>query len=815
MSMTTLWQDLRYGVRLLAKQPGFTLVAVLTLALGIGANSAIFSVVNGVLLKPFSFAEPEQLVVLWERCLSQGLPRMVVSPPNFADWRAQNQVFQDVAAYRAQDFNLLDGGEAERVRGLRISATMFSMLGVRPLLGRDFQPDEDKPGTPNTVIISNGFWQRRFGANPAVIGQSLTLGAERATIIGVMPPDFDFPPPIAFRGEARPVQIELWTQLRYALEQNQRSAHNLFVLARLKDGVPLARAEADLQGVTQRLARDYPQSNNGWDAYLVPLHEQVVGDVKTALWLLPAAVLFVLLIACANVANLLLVRATGRQRELAIRSALGAGRLRLIGQMLIESTLLALLGGALGLGLAAAALRLIALLAPPNIYRLNAVSLDGRVVVFTLLISLLTALLFGLAPAWQTSRISLVTALKEGSAGASDGAGRHFMRNLLVVAEVALALLLLVGAGLLIKSFIRLQTVPTGFEPEHLTAVTINLPRTSYPDRQTRLSFTERLLPGLAALPALQAVAFSSNLPLDVGLQGTEFKLEGQPVTPGRKLHTQVSIVSPGYFRALGTPLLRGRDFSASDNTDAPGVVIINSHLAQQYFPGQDAVGKRVDMGFRTGTPLEIIGVVADIRQESLQAGWYPAMYLPYAQSPTTLPLILLLRSASDPATVVSAVRQQVRELDAQLPVYDVKTMNQVLSTAVARPRFVTVLLGVFAAVAVLLSAIGIYGVMSYTVAQSTRELGIRLALGAQPTDILRLVVGQGLLLVSLGLIGGLIGAFGLTRLMTSLLFGVTATDPLTFVGVAALLIVVTLLACYLPARRAAKVDPMIALRYE
>jgi putative ABC transport system permease protein len=518
--------------------------------------------------------------------------------------------------------------------------------------------------------------------------------------------------------------------------------------------------------------------------------------VKQALLLLPASVLFVLLIACANVANLLLLRATGRQRELAIRAALGAGRFRLMGQMLIESTLLALLGGALGLALATAALKLIALLAPQNIYRLSAVRLDGSVAVFTLLISLLTA-------------------LKEGSGGASDGAARHHLRNLLVVAEIALALLLLTGAGLLIRSFIRLQTVPTGFEPEHLTAVTINLPQTSYPDRQARLAFTERLLSKLAGLPVLQAVAFSSNLPLDVGLQGTEFKIEGQPVQLGRQLHTQVSIVSPGYFRALGTPLLRGRDFTAADRADAPGVVIINSHLAQQFFPGQDPLGKRVDMGFRTGTPLEIIGVTADIRQDNLQAEAYPAMYLPYAQAPTGLPLILLLRSASDPSAVVSAVRQQVRELDARLPVYDVKTMHQVLSTAVARPRFVTFLLGLFAAVAVLLATVGIYGVMSYTVVQSTREIGIRLALGAQPFDILKLIVGQGLLLVLLGVLGGTAGALGLTRLMTSLLYGVTATDPLTFIGVAVLLVVVTLLACYLPARRATKVDPMVALRYE
>jgi putative ABC transport system permease protein len=389
------------------------------------------------------------------------------------------------------------------------------------------------------------------------------------------------------------------------------------------------------------------------------------------------------------------------------------------------------------------------------------------------------------------------------------------LRNLLVVAEVALALVLLAGAGLLVRSFIRLQTVPTGFQPERLTAMTINLPRASYPDAKSRLTFTERLMPRLAALPMLQSVAFSHNLPLDVGLQGTNFKLEGQMVTPGRELHTQVSIISPDYFQTMGTPILRGRDFTAADNADAPGVVIINSFLAEQYFPGQDPVGKRLEMGFRTGVLLQIIGVVADVRHDTLQADPYPGMYLPYAQAPSSLPLILLLRSASDPAMVASAVRGQVRELDAQLPVYDVKTMNQVLTTAAARPRFMTFLLVAFAAVAALLAAVGIYGVMSYTVAQSRREIGIRLALGAQSSDILKLIVGQGLILVSLGVAIGTAGAFALTRLMASVLFGVTATDPLTFIAVPVLLVVVTLLACYIPARRATRVDPMVALRYE
>jgi predicted permease len=811
----TILQDLRYAARMLLRNPGFTAVAIVTLALGIGANAAIFSIVNNVLLKPFSFSKPEQLVVAWERCLNQGLPRMVVSPPNFADWRAQNRVFEDIAAYRPQDFTILGNGDPEQVHGLRVSANMFSMLGVQPVRGRDFQLDEDQPDKPNTVIISYGYWQRRFGASPDVVGQSTTLGSEPATIIGVMPADFDFPPPITFRGEAHPVEVEVWTQLRYALELDQRGGHNLFVLARLKDGISLEQAQADLQIVTQRLGKDFPQTNNGWDAFLVPLHQQVVGDVKTALLLLPAAVLLVLLIACANVANLLLVRATDRQREFAIRTALGAGRFRLMGQMLTESVLLSLLGGLLGLVLAAQALKLLAALAPQNIYRLHEVTLSGRVVVFTLLISLLTTLLFGLTPAWQCSRLNLVTALKEGSGGSAVGGARNKLRSFLVVAEVSWAVLLLTAAGLLIRSFIRLQSVPTGFESEHLTAMTISLPSSFYPDRQSRISFTEQLVPKLAALAPMQSVAFSSNLPLDVGLQGTEFKIEGQPVTPGHEPHTQVSIVSPGYFHALGTSLLRGRDFTTADNASATGVVIINSQLAQHYFPGQNPLGQHVDMGFRSGTPLEIIGVAEDVRQDSLQTELHPGMYLPYAQAARGLPLILLFRSTSDSATVVTAVRQQLREIDARLPIYDVKTMNQVVYTAMARPRYITSLLGAFAGVALLLAAVGIYGVISYTVGQSTREIGIRMALGAQPVDVLKLVVSQGLVLTLLGVGIGAVGAFGLTRLMSTLLFGVTPTDPLTFVLGSVLLIFVALVACYVPSRRATKVDPLVALRYE
>lgn len=814
--MESIIKDVQYGFRNLVKRPGYTAIALLTLALGIGANSAIFSVVNTVILRPFPFATPERLVVIWERSRPGGMPRMVVSAPNFADFRAQNQVFQKMAAYRLQDFTVISGAEPERVRGAQTTADMFTILGIHPVLGRDFQPDEDKPGTPAAAIVSYGFWQRHFGANSAVVGHVVNLNGVSTKIIGVMPADFDFPPPITFRGEARPVKVELWTQLPYALEQGKdnRGGHNLFVLARLKDGMSLENAQADLQTITQHLAHDFPTTNEGWDAFAVPLHQQVIGDVKTALFILPAAVLFVLLIACANVANLLLTKAAGRQREMALRAALGAGRFRLIRQILIESWLLSLFGGAMGLVFAAWALRLITSLAPQNIYRLDQVRLDGSVVIFMLLASLLTATLSGLFPAWQISKTDLVVFLREG-VRASDNPARHRFRNGLVVTEIALALLLLTGAGLLVKSFIRLQEVPTGFNPDQLVAMTINLPRTSYPDRQHRLRFTEGLLPKLVSSAMLQSVAFSDNLPLDTGRQGTSFKIEGQSVLPNQEPHTNVSTVSPGYFQTMGIPLLQGRDFSAADKTDSPGVVIINSYLAHEYFGDQDPIGKRLDMGFRPGVWLQIIGVAADERHDTLQADLHPGMYLPYAQAEKGLPLVLLLRSAADSGAVASAVRRQVRELDPQLPVYDVKTMNQVLYAAVARPRFVTFLLVVFASTAVLLAVIGVYAVISYTVVQSTHDIGIRLALGARQSQILQLFVGRGLTLALIGVGIGLVGAFSLMRLMTTLLFGVTPYDAATFVFGSLGLIAIALVACYIPARRAAKVDPLVALRYE
>jgi len=812
--MTSLTADLIYGIRKLLKDRGFTVAAMLTLALGIGANSAIFSVVNGVLFKPFPFSDPERLVVLWERNLNQGMPRMVVSSPNFADWRKQNQSFEDMAAYRHQDFNVIYNGEPEQVRGLRTSATLLNLLGVKPALGRDFYADEDQSDKPPAVIIADGLWRRRFGANPGLIGQNIQMGSEFATVIGVMPAGFDFPPPISFRGEARSLKVELLTQLRYD-QENQRTAHNLFVLGRMKKGMTAINADADLQKVTSVLGTSFPDSNGGWDAFAVPLHEQVLGDVKSSLLILPAAVGLVLLIACANVANLLLVRSTRRQREMAIRAALGAGKLRLIRQMLVESSVLSLLGGSLGLLVAAVTLRVILTLAPSNIYRLQTVGLDGRVIVFTLMVSLLASLIFGAVPAWQASRVNLTSALKEGSAGSSDGAGRNNFSNVLVIAEVSVAIVVLAGAGLLVRSLIQLQKVPTGFNPEHLTAMTINLPRTTYPDLFHRIALTDQLMTKLGAVPGIQAVSVSNNLPLDVGLQGTDFEIPGQPNLPGHEPHTNVCIVGPGYFKTMGIPITGGREFEGADNPNTPGVVIVSSYLAQHFFPNQNPVGRKIEMGFRSGVQLEIVGVAADTTQDTLKSEARSGMYIPYRQVSTGLPTILMLRGNIDAAAMAAAVRQQLRALDPQLPVYDIKTMDQVLYSAMARPRFMTVLLGVFAVLAVLLAAVGIYGVMSYAVAQGTREIGIRIAIGAQSTDILKLVVGQGFILVSIGVAIGIIAAFVLTRFMTSALFGVTPSDPLTFVIGAGVLLLVAGIACYLPARRGTKVNPIVALRYE
>lgn len=816
--MRGLKQDLSFGWRLLGRNPAFAAVVVVTLALGISANTTVFSIVNAVILRSLPYRDPSRLVVVWETNTARGLPLMVASPPNFADLRDQNRVFSELAAYRTRDFTLSGTGDPEQLSGASVSGDMTALLGVAPLLGRGFTMEDDRPGAPATVILSHGLWQRRFGGSRAILEETLVLNGEPHRVIGVMPAGFDFPPPISFKGDPQIVGAELWTPLRLSIAPNQRSAHNLFVIGRLRDGATLAEAQADLAAIAERLARDYPASNAGWGLTAAPLDKEVTGRLQTALLLLAGAVGLVLLIVCANVANLLLARGMSRQREFAVRSALGASRLRLLRQSLVESLLLSMLGGALGLLLASAAIRAIILVGPQNIYRLDSADIDLRVAGFALLISLATAVICGLIPALQGSRINLVTTLKEGGA-TTDGAGRRRWRNLLVVAEMALSVVLLVAAGLLLRSLYRLQSLPLGFKPEQLTTFTISLPP-AYKDGSERMQFFETLTSRLSTFPGVESVAYSDNLPLGSNRQGTSFEVEGRPAPPpGQEHSTNFSSVSPEYFRALGITLLEGRHFTSADHNAQPRVVIVNRTLAERFFPGESAVGKRLRIFASSDSSFEIVGVVVDERHESLQAELRPNVYLPYAQFPVRLPMRIFIRSkmeaGEDVGPLISAVRREVRALDPGLPVYDVRTMSDVLAGASAQPRFMTFLLLTFAGCALLLAAIGIYGVMAYLVTQHTREIGLRMALGAEPRDILLLIVTQGLGLAVAGVAIGLFGALTLARLLSSQLYGISAYDPLTLIAVAALLLIVALAASLLPARRAMKIDPMIALRYE
>ena len=816
--MQNLIQDLRYGIRTLRTQPAFALIAVLTLAVGIGANSAVFSLINSLLLSPLPYPDAERLVMVWEKKEGWSTPPvMYASPPNFHDWRANNQVFDELAAYRPQGFNLAgDGNDPERVQGARVSANLLAMLKVNPARGRAFRPEDDLPNSPGVALISHALWQSRFGSSPDILEKNLNLDGRLYTVIGVMPPQFDFPPSFTIEGFSSSTRADLWVPYQLDYAAGQRRAHFMFTVGRLKDGVSTAQAQADLQAIAASLAERYPDSNSGWGVAMIPLHQQVFGDLTAPLLLLLGTVALVLLIACANIANLLLARATTRQREISIRAALGASRLRLLRQLFVESLILSLLGGAGGLVLAAWGSGLIVALAPQTIYRLDAVGVDAAVVAFTSGVSLLTALIFGVVPALQHSQVRLVDALKEGSATASAGGRKQGVRNAFVVAEIALSVCLLIGAGLLVKSFNQLQNVPLGFQSDHLTALTINLPRSKYAENEPRIRFFDELRQSLKNSPGIEAVTFSDSLPLSSNRQGTSFQIEGEPAPPpGQEHNANISAVAPHHFAAMGIPLLQGREFNEQDRAGSTQVVIVSETLAKQFFGGDSPVGKRLSHGFRDQVVNEIVGVVADERFTALQDEFRPNIYLPYAQVPLALPITLLVRSPQETTAVVAAVRAAVTELDATLPVYDAKGMDQVLSAAVSQPRFMTTLLLVFAGVALVLAAIGIYGVMSYVVAQSTRDIGIRLAIGAQSADIFKLVVGRGLRLTAAGLAIGVGASIALTRLISSLLFNVSPTDPLTFAAVSLLIGFVALLACFLPARRAAGVDPIVALKYE
>jgi putative ABC transport system permease protein len=805
--MHSFWQDLRYGARMLLKNPGFTLIAIVTLSLGIGANTAIFSVINGVLLSALPYPQPEQLAMVWCDNRRQGIPDDITSYPNFVDWRDRNKTFQGMAGVTSDRYNLTGTGEPEEIRGATVSINFFQLIGVNPILGRVFTAEEEQSGRDKVVVLSHSLWRRRFGGDPGVLNKTISLSDEPYVVVGIMPPGFQFPE-----------NTEIWGPL--APDDGMRAARFGFflpVVGRLKPGVTRAQAQADLDVVANQIEKQFPDMA-GYGVNVVPVLENTVGPIRRALMILFVAVLFVLLIACANVANLLLARGAARQREVAVRAALGAGRWRIVRQLLTESMLLAALGGALGVSLAWWGLRLLVNFSPANIPRLETIRLDGRVLWFTLALSLLTGLIFGLAPALQTSHLKLSEALKEGARTGAGGGRAQRIRGVFIVAEVALTLALLVGAGLLVRSFWRLQQVNPGFKTDHLLTLRVTLWGSKY--RQggaQRVSFYERLQERLAALPGVVSASATSDIMLRKLANSASFTIENRPRDPGElALELPIDRVQPNYFQTMGIQLLQGRAFTAQDSRDSPKVSIVNETFVKRYFPNEDPIGKRFTFG--GGGPnarwITIVGVVRDTKRQGIDQPVRIESWMPLAQMPSGS-MDVVLRTTGDPLALSNAAREALWSLDRDLPIPSIQTMEQILSERVAQRRLNMLLLGLFAMVALILAAVGVYGVMNYAVTQRTNEIGIRMALGAQTGDVVGLVLKHGMALTLVGVAFGLIATFMLTRLMASLLFGVSARDPITFAAIAALLTGVALLACWIPARRATKVDPMVALRCE
>ena len=807
--MDKLLQDLRYSARMLAKKPVFTAVALLTLALGIGANSAIFSVVNAVLLRPLPYTDPERLVMLFHSYPTANLPRAAVSPGGFMDYREQANSFEQLTAFQGQGVNLTDGDEPERIQGMSVSANFFETLGVNPLKGRGFSPEEERPGNNSVVILSHGLWQRRFGSDPSILDRTLMLNGTPYSVIGVLPATFKMPQ-----------EGELFTPLAFTPEQlspAQRGWEFLNVIGRLKPGVTPAQAQAEMDSISDKLREQFYASNSRWGVKVFSLQEVLVERIRLALIVLLLAVGSVLLIACANVANLLLARSAIRHKEIAIRSALGASRLRMVRQLLTESLLLSLLGGALGLALAYLGVRFISASLPAQIPRLIEVTIDPMVLGFTLLASIITAVIFGLAPALQASKPDLGETLKEGGRSGSSASGHHRLRSLLVVSEVAFALLLLICAGLMSRSFGRLMEVDPGFDSKNLLTLQMALPSSKYKEPSQMSAFHDELLQKLENIPGVQAASVISNLPMSGNNWSSTFNIEGQPVAPGDMApHGDPRGISPEYFNVMKIPLKKGRAFDERDIAGSTPVVIIDELLARTYFPDQDPVGKRLTFEGRDDRVIwrEIVGVVGYIKHYGFDGKTQMHYYFPNAQRPQRNTNIVV-RTESDPMSTVAAVRASVLSLDKDQPIARVMAMDQIVYNSVAEKRFSMFLLNIFAAVAMIMAAVGLYGVMSYTVTQRTHEIGIRMALGARRGDIVRLVVGQGMLLVSIGVAIGLVSALILTRFMESMLFGLSATDPLTFAAVSLALAAIAFGATYVPARKATRVDPMVALRYE
>src|SRR5215813_5861981 len=831
--METLLRDIRYGMRALLKRPVFTAIALLVLGLGIGANTAIFSVVNAVLLRSLPFRDADRLVLLWGSKPAQGRPQLPLSLPNFNDVKEQAQSFDGLSAWTLGRFNVTDprseAPNPEQVQYAIVSSNFFSVLGVSPSLGRTFLPEEEQPGHSRAVMISNALWARRFGSDTNVIGKPITLDGQSYEIAGLMPAGFNF---LSFPRETDvwiPFGLDPFRDRKYA-----RGVGSLGAIGRLKPGVDAAKAQNELDTISARLLNQYPEINTGWSVKLAPLQEQIVRNLRRALLILMGAVGFVLLIACANVANLQLGRINVRRREIALRAALGASRLRLIRQLLTENLLLAVMGGAVGLLVAVWGVSLLAkfpysnrtLFVPYDIPR-DQIGLNGKVLGFTVALSLLTGIVFGLLPAFQASRSDLNDALKE--SGVRSGSHRGLTRNVLVVTELAMSLTLLIGAGLMIRSFVRLQQVDAGFQADNVLTMDINLAQSKYHQPNQTTGFYRQLIERVQALPGVVSAGAVEYLPLTGVDSTTGVFIEGRPLPgPGEVWETHYRDVTPNYFRSVGMQLRAGRSFTDQDNQASPKVTIINETMARRFWPGENPIGKHVALNFESmrfhpdrapdlDVPLgmrEIVGVVADVRHAGLATAAFAEMYIPLEQRPNS-DMTLAIRTSGDPLSLASAARQAVVEIDRDQPVANITTMAQLVSSSVAQPRFNFLLLTVSAVVALVLATVGIYGVISYSVTQRTREIGIRMALGAQRRDVLRLVMGQGMVLALLGLVIGLAASLALTRLLTSLLFGVSSTDLVTFVSVSVLLGIVALLASYLPARRAAKVDPLSALRYE
>ncbi|HEX8179612.1 MAG TPA: ABC transporter permease [Pyrinomonadaceae bacterium] len=803
--MNSLWQDIRYGVRVLVKSPGFTLVALCALALGIGANTAIFSAVNAVLLRPLAFPESERLVWLTGENPPQGITQSNLSVPDFADWQTQSQVFEQLAGYVMGGALLVNGDEAERVRGTSVTADFFPLFRTNAARGRALQAEDQEKGHDDVVVLSHAIWQRKFGADPNIVGRQVTVGGTSTTVVGIMPPGFDFPQ-----------QTELWFPLAVNPAAERRDNRYMNVVGRLKQNVTLDQAQTQLDTINQRLAGEYNETNSGWRVRVTNLHEFLVGAVRPSLLILLGAVAFVLLIACANVANLLLARATARHKEIAVRTALGASRLRIIRQLLTESVLLSLVGGGAGLLLSIWLTDLLIAVSPPNSPRFDEIRPDARVFLFTLALTITTGLIFGLAPALQASRPDLNEALKEGGRSGGEAGRRNRVRSLLMVGEIALSFMLLAGAGLLIKSFMRLRDVSPGFNPNGVLTMRLSPPSAKYAKGEPRVGIYRQVLERVRGLPGVQAAGATLTLPLggDTFSVGRSFIREGRPMTPEESANASYYVATPDYFRALQIPLVAGRAFSEQDTDKSPMVVVINETMARKHWPGESPIGKRITIWRDEKFAREIVGVVGDTRA-ALDAPAGAQMYVPFAQDSGWGALTMVVRTSVEPSSLAATVRNEIHALDKTLPVYNVKTMNEVAAASVAPQRASMLLLTAFASVALLLAVIGIYGITAYYVTQRTHEIGVRMALGAQASDVLRLVVGQGIRLTLIGLALGLVSAMALTRVMATLLYGVQPTDPATFALGALLLAAVALLACYIPARRATKVDPLIALRYE